>query len=832
MTVSKDIYNTHDFMELLIKCLYRSKEVLTKARQIGLKGDDLLTSAEFGVRIYKVFTEIALNVAVGPIDQRLAGTYIRAAIEAGDIHANIVDQAAELYAWIYTDDPQSPITPEYFVEHLPRFIKHQREEKAKSTYTDNNELLRNELNKINVEVARESTYSQVQTISPFANLVKKEITHLIGTGLTRLDTALGGGLAHGEFGIIVGFSGGGKCHGINTPILMYDGSVKPVQNILSGELIMGNDSTPRRVLSIVKGAEQMYRITPVKGESWTCNESHILSLVTCRSLAPYKQHQIVNITVKNFLKLPPELKACLKLYRTGVNFKESPLLVDPYIIGCWLGDGSRHKPAITSGDKEIVNYLKTWANKNDLKMRKEPGQGCATYHFKNKTSTGHRSIFDKEIQRCMTDGLKSKFIPSNYLINSRKNRLELLAGLIDTDGHLHNNCYEVVSKYDTLAKNILYLARSLGFAAYNKPKIATLKSRNYSCRVNRITIAGDINQIPCKVKRKKAKKRKQVKNVLRTGFTVKKIKAKDYYGFELDGNHLYVLGDFTVTHNTALASNIATKCALEGKKVAYMSLEECYEDLSNRFYSQIFRIDYSSLHNGSGYMELEEKFGSLDAITDDHRRALETNLKVFALKGMAPMKPAQLYDILLKEFSVSGFAPDLVIVDQLQFLEPDEKVDGEQQWLREQRVAEDVDKFSHQKIGDHGFAVWALHQAKGKLKKNFTNDDIAGFKGIIHKPDSMLGIGRASPTSVDFEIFSIKSRHSKNFQLDYRGDLQFMTFEDGNTPAAPVTDSSRPTHGAGRVALSAAQLITRENANTQVENLDQVQQLLSPGVAT
>ena len=63
-------------------------------------------------------------------------------------------------------------------------------------------------------------------------------------------------------------------------------------------------------------------------------------------------------------------------------------------------------------------------------------------------------------------------------------------------------------------------------------------------------ISGNIEEIPTKIFRKQAKERKQLKNVLNTGIVIEQLKFDDYYGFTLDGNHRYLLGDTTVTHNT------------------------------------------------------------------------------------------------------------------------------------------------------------------------------------------------------------------------------------------------------------------------------------------
>ena len=70
----------------------------------------------------------------------------------------------------------------------------------------------------------------------------------------------------------------GKCHKIDTPILMYNGNIKMVQDIEVGELLMGEDSYPRQVLSLGRGRDVMHKITNKSKESHIVNSEHILSL--------------------------------------------------------------------------------------------------------------------------------------------------------------------------------------------------------------------------------------------------------------------------------------------------------------------------------------------------------------------------------------------------------------------------------------------------------------------------------------------------------------------------------------------------------------------------
>ena len=56
---------------------------------------------------------------------------------------------------------------------------------------------------------------------------------------------------------------------------MYDGTMRKVQDVKIGELIMGADSTPRKVLLLARGHEQMAKIIPLKGESFVVNINHM-----------------------------------------------------------------------------------------------------------------------------------------------------------------------------------------------------------------------------------------------------------------------------------------------------------------------------------------------------------------------------------------------------------------------------------------------------------------------------------------------------------------------------------------------------------------------------
>jgi len=196
--------------------------------------------------------------------------------------------------------------------------------------------------------------------------------------------------------------------------------------------------------------------------------------------------------------------------------------------------------------------------------------------------------------------LDNKHIPHEYLQNSKENRLQLLAGLLDSDGYYDKkfNVFEIVQKDEKLAKQIKFLADSLGFRVSLKTKKARIKKINYECDVYRLRIVGELDKIPTKIKRKQARKLKALRDVTHTGITVEYDKVDDYYGFTIDGNHLFLLEDMTVTHNTSFVLNTVNSLINQGKGVAFFSLEMPAEQLMLRLLSIQTSIPLQKLRVG------------------------------------------------------------------------------------------------------------------------------------------------------------------------------------------------------------------------------------------
>lgn len=285
---------------------------------------------------------------------------------------------------------------------------------------------------------------------------------------------------------------GGKCLGKDTPVMMFDGSIKKVQDIVVGDVIMGDDSTPRNILSTCFGKEMMYKVIPEKGDSYIVNESHILSL---KDICDH----IVDIPILKYLNLSEDKRESLYGYRVPVDFNVKKVDLDPYVLGYWLGSHNKTE------ETDIACFLRKY------------------------------------------NLVEYKHIPHLYKCNSREVRLKLLAGILDANGLKDDKGLFIYLTDETLIDDVIFLARSLGFTCYKH-------KRKGDKTLFMTSISGDdLEVIPTKTRLVAIKSKDKKQTGLITSIKLEKLHEDTYFGFEVDGNRRFVLGDFTVTHNTVLA---------------------------------------------------------------------------------------------------------------------------------------------------------------------------------------------------------------------------------------------------------------------------------------
>lgn len=351
----------------------------------------------------------------------------------------------------------------------------------------------------------------------------------------------------------IGISAPPGCHPAGTRVLLYTGHSVPVEDVYPGDELMGPDSTPRRVLNLCRGADWFYEIRPIKGEPFVVNGRHLLTLVrTPEGLSHHdesKANLVEDISVLAWLDSSDWMKSRRKLFRTGVDFAPDStqiLPIDPYFLGLMIGDGSlKYSASVCKDHPEVEQEMRRQAQIWGL--RAVPFSDNVGYRL--STSGGRENAVRTALYGLgLNVGLRDKFIPRSYLYASRENRLQLLAALLDTDGSLANpGTYDFISASLKLVRDVTFLARSLGCAAYLAPCEKWCQT-GAGGTYYRVCISG-ANHIPCRIK--KSAERQQKKSVLRTGFSIKPLNEQgNYFGFTLDGDGRYLLDDFTVTHNS------------------------------------------------------------------------------------------------------------------------------------------------------------------------------------------------------------------------------------------------------------------------------------------
>lgn len=163
-----------------------------------------------------------------------------------------------------------------------------------------------------------------------------------------------------------------------------------------------------------------------------------------------------------------------------LDLPEAQLPVDPYTLGAWLGDGNSHCARITIHDDDVAEMDSHLGESLGPGVR-VPGANCATYPIgvreSRRDSLGRMTENGSLHSRLRELGvLGNKHVPAIYLRGSIQQRRDLLAGLMDTDGHADRsqNSVEFCSTRLELAEGVAELARSLGQKATLREGTATL----------------------------------------------------------------------------------------------------------------------------------------------------------------------------------------------------------------------------------------------------------------------------------------------------------------------------------------------------------------------
>lgn len=489
--------------------------------------------------------------------------------------------------------------------------------------------------------------------------------YYVTTGFPELDEVIGGWDRKEELATIVARTNTGKCLAKGTNVLMYDGTLKNVEDIAVGDKVQSFGCV-NTVLSTHNGISHGYKITSKLGDEFIISDNHVLTIYEEVERWDKSKNRMItdntfvmkDITIEEYLSYSNHKKRLCRLFYPSIDYSAKDLLIDPYIFGTWLGDGSFRAAEITTMDIEVEQAWREYAK--HLGMRfvfcAEKGE---TKTFRISHVKGDRNYFLNCLRRYGV--YRNKHIPIEYLTGSRNQRLQLLAGILDTDGSYSKKSfgYELTNKNKYFIEQVRQLVIGIGLRA-GRITTKTVKGKDYY----RIYIFGDFTDLPIRVEHKKPQIiLSRHRNSSFSRFIVSNVESVEYYGFECDGDHRFILGNGILTHNSMILYKTALAAAEQGLTVGIYSGEMSENKVGYRIDTMLSHISNTKLTHGDISVNNDYKT-FLDSVGD--------RLKGKILVLTPPMINGTAGVSALRAF-IEKYHLDMLCVDQHSLLEDDRK---------------------------------------------------------------------------------------------------------------------------------------------------------------
>ncbi len=272
---------------------------------------------------------------------------------------------------------------------------------------------------------------------------------------------------------------------VTTPVLTTRGW-KEHGKLVVGDYVYSDNGNPVMVTEVHPTHQHAsMALKTASGDEIIASEKHLWKVHTSRERVKNgkkiaRQEEILE--TKDILKGYHKRRPYIDLASVTVN-EDKELPIDPYILGAWLGDGYGHTGRICVGEEDLDYFSMLYGN-----FRKE--------------SSAYSVKIPVEVKQLRELNLyKNKHIPIEYLLGSEEQRLELLRGLMDTDGTVHKDYFRCtfVQTKQHIAQDVMTLCRSLGI----KSIIRQYRSKQYGTYYYHVSFTTDKNvfKIPRKAAR-------------------------------------------------------------------------------------------------------------------------------------------------------------------------------------------------------------------------------------------------------------------------------------------------------------------------------------------
>lgn len=523
----------------------------------------------------------------------------------------------------------------------------------------------------------------------------------IPTGFIDIDRYIGG-MEPSDLVLIAARPSMGKELTLCSDVLLCDGTFKKMGDIMVGDKVASVDGEKSVVIGVFpQGIKPVYAVRFADGRTVKAGLEHQWEIM-------YRDWERPKVVTTAWLI--EKLKA--KRYKnrlyipghSGDFGKDIGLTVNPYLLGVLLGDGGLSEPTVklTTSHKHILEKIKPQLMGAGLVVDQK-------ISFRLSTERGKANKLNDALKSLGLKGCRSyeKFIPSQYLSACKESRLELMRGLIDTDGTVEKTgAMTFTTTSIQMAEDFQKLARSLGAYASMSSRV-THYSYKGEKRQGRVAYTicvscanySDFVTIPHKKKRVVVKQKNKKMNVT----------AIDYIGdFECQcitvehPRELYLTDGYTPTHNTAFAMNMIQRVAVDmGIPAQVFSLEMSKEQLSQRMLSSMSGVKSQAIRDGR---VAEQEWPKIVKAVS---RALSSHVMIDDTPGLTVME----LRARARRTSHRMGGVGLIVVDYLQLMRGSAKNQG-----REREISE-ISGGLKNLAKELGVPVVALSQLNRDLEK-------------------------------------------------------------------------------------------------------------------
>ena len=575
----------------------------------------------------------------------------------------------------------------------------------------------------------------------------------IPTGFKAMDMAYPTGMAPGHLIVVIGWPGRGKRLSVDSMIATPSGW-KRYGDISIGDKVIGRSGTPTTVTGVYnRSVGKSYKITFNDKTSIVADPDHLWSIY-CGQRGKQRDN-LVTLTTQQILDRGlfrdrvghKEYKAILPLVEP-VQYDEVDLPLEPYTIGALIGDGSYSLKSwdvtLSNNDEEIATLVSSRLPEYRMVERK-PGTSRRWSIHKL-----HRLFRENGWCAIRSD----KRIPEIYMTAHYEARLELLRGLMDTDGHSGNGSRATFSQSnEVLAHQVAELVRSLGGVA---------KVTECNTRPGQYVVTLWTPDNPFNLERKSSTYNSRP--MFKAFESIEPWQDTEMMCISVDAeDSLYVTQDYTVTHNTWATSYLACKAWEQGFKPMIVSLEMSPENMRDRIYTMLGSGLFRASDFSRGSVNVDD-FGSWarKKFTDKRGFVLVSN------EGQADVTPSTV------QGKIDQHRPDLVICDYHQLFNDSKRSNSEVE--RNRNISREFKLLAIR----NNLPVIDITAATASDTSDHDNppmlNQVAWSKAIEYDADMAFAVHRTPNTNI-IEIVSRKSRHGTDFDfyLDWDIDRGIVT---------------------------------------------------------